>query len=224
MVFQWFIDTTAVQDLEDCGRLVQFMEATNFNEMIPRDDLAFGGTEYVLAKPTDSFILYASALNGELGVSGIAPGTYDFHWLDIPSGTVVDQSSVAVGGGSVTWTNPSAIGPEVALWIRPTIDPTPTIDSFTATPTSITAGESATLSWATTNADGISINGGATLSADGSGTVSPTTTTMYTLTATGPGGIATSTVTVTVMVTSAPRRLIVSLLSHRRSRPANRPP
>ncbi len=82
--------------------------------------------------------------------------------------------------------------------------PAPTIDSFSASPTTITAGGSATLSWNTTNATSCTING-SSVSVDGSMTVSPTTTTTYTLTATGDGGSVSQDVTVTVnAVTPAP--------------------
>ena len=52
--------------LADWGRQVSFFESTNFNEMMPRDDLKFGGTTYVLAKPGESYIAYAPALTGSL--------------------------------------------------------------------------------------------------------------------------------------------------------------
>ncbi len=77
------------------------------------------------------------------------------------------------------------------------VNPPPTIDSFSANPTSITSGQSATLSWATTNATSCTING-SSVSVDGSMTVSPTSTTTYTLTATGAGGTVSQDVTVTV--------------------------
>ena len=55
-------------------------ETTNFAQMSPRDDLAFDGTQYVLADPaTESYILYASALSGQIGVRNIGSGTYDFR-------------------------------------------------------------------------------------------------------------------------------------------------
>ncbi len=129
MVFQWDIAGTATSDLQDCGRLVQFMETTNFAQMTPRDDLAFGGTQYVLADPTtDSYILYASALTGDIGIlNGALPGSevYDLHWMDIPSGTVVDQvgNTGNVLGSNVTFTRPSGIGPEMAVWVRPGNNP-----------------------------------------------------------------------------------------------------
>ncbi|MCB1045453.1 MAG: hypothetical protein KDC35_21095 [Acidobacteria bacterium] len=81
--------------------------------------------------------------------------------------------------------------------------PAPTA-SLTASPTTITEGQSATLSWTTSNATSASINNGvgaATPVASGSRTVSPTVTTTYTLTATGDGG--TSTASATIVVNSA---------------------
>ena len=80
----------------------------------------------------------------------------------------------------------------------------PTVDSVGASPATITAGASATLSWTTTDATDVSIdNGVGTVAVDGNATVSPPATTAYTVTATGAGGTTTSTVTVTVTVTPA---------------------
>ena len=42
----------------------------------------------------------------------------------------------------------------------------PSVESFSAVPTSIIAGAPSALTWATTNAGGVSINGGASLPAD----------------------------------------------------------
>lgn len=75
----------------------------------------------------------------------------------------------------------------------------PTVVSFTASPTTIFAGQSSTLSWSTTSSASVSINGvtGAQ-PANGSVSVSPAATTTYTLTATGAGGKVTATALVTV--------------------------
>ena len=134
MVSGWDIAATSKQDLEDCGRLVRFMERTDFQELAPRDDLAHGGTEYVLAQPPDSYILYASSLSGEIGVSGIDAGPYSFRWFDASNGNTVEQSEVTVPAGNVTWPRPAGIGTELAVWIQliPNQDPTA---SFTAAPT-----------------------------------------------------------------------------------------
>src|SRR3989338_3129828 len=66
--------------------------------------------------------------------------------------------------------------------------------TLTATPASITAGNSSTLSWTTTNATTGTIDhsvGAMTPIASGSKSVSPTSSTLYTATVTGTGGQAT---------------------------------
>ena len=79
------------------------------------------------------------------------------------------------------------------------------IDSFSASPNSITAGQGATLAWTTTNATSVSISGGVgAVSADGSTSVTPSATTTYTLTAQGDGGPKSATVTVTVTTPQVP--------------------
>ncbi len=79
-------------------------------------------------------------------------------------------------------------------------DPAPTIASFTASPASITAGASTTLSWTTAGATSVTVTPGsfASSSATGSVALSPTATTTYTLTATNSTGSATATTIVTV--------------------------
>ncbi|MBL8031704.1 MAG: SBBP repeat-containing protein, partial [Candidatus Doudnabacteria bacterium] len=75
----------------------------------------------------------------------------------------------------------------------------PTISSFTASPTSITAGQSATLFWSVSGATSLSINQGVgTVAGTTSKSVSPTATTTYTLTATNSSGSVTASATVTV--------------------------
>ena len=77
--------------------------------------------------------------------------------------------------------------------------PTPICDSFTASPTSIVRGNSSTLTWATTNATGVSINQTiGSVAVDGTRVVSPTITTIYLLTATKDARTVTCPVTVTV--------------------------
>ena len=77
--------------------------------------------------------------------------------------------------------------------------PAPSISSFTATPSTISAGALATLSWSTVNAASVSIgNGVGSVPVAGSIEVSPKTSTTYTLTATGIGGSTSASVTVTV--------------------------
>ncbi len=77
---------------------------------------------------------------------------------------------------------------------------------FTASPATISAGQTATLTWGAGNATTVTISpgGSGNLPTSGSLTVSPTTTTTYTATATGPNGTATATATVTVAIPAVP--------------------
>jgi peptidoglycan-associated lipoprotein len=74
----------------------------------------------------------------------------------------------------------------------------PTV-TLQASPTSINKGESATLSWNSTDATQLSIDPGVgAVTAQGSTKVTPSDSTAYTITASGPGGNATATASVTV--------------------------
>jgi len=82
----------------------------------------------------------------------------------------------------------------------------PTITTFSASPASIIAGSSTTLTWVASGATSVTITpgGSASTSASGSVVLSPTATTTYTLTATNTTGSATATVIVTVTQPSLP--------------------
>ncbi|HKR83002.1 MAG TPA: peptidoglycan-associated lipoprotein Pal [Terriglobales bacterium] len=75
--------------------------------------------------------------------------------------------------------------------------PTPSA-TLTASPEAIDKGQSATLTWQTTNATDVSIEGLGALQPNGSQQVTPTESTTYTLTAKGAGGTQTATARVTV--------------------------
>ena len=79
----------------------------------------------------------------------------------------------------------------------------PVINSFSADPPTIAAGESSTLSWTVTGATSVTIDQGiGSVALSGSRAVTPATTTIYTLTATNPAGSVTA--TAQVVVSGAP--------------------
>jgi len=81
----------------------------------------------------------------------------------------------------------------------------PTINQFTAEPSTIERGQSATLRWSVTDASEISIDQNiGTVQANGSRTVFPSNGTTYTLTARSGGGTRTASATVNVTVPPAP--------------------
>ncbi len=104
----------------------------------------------------------------------------------------------------------------------------PMIDSFGASPTTITAGGCTTLSWTTTDAVSVSISpaiGGEPLSVDGNGRVCPSSDETYKLTATGEEGAQPLTATASVTVTvnpPAPSSPVITSISPSLQRPDDR--
>ncbi len=118
------------------------------------------------------------AQNGSTSVSPVQTTTYTLTASN-SSGQVSASVTVTVNGTGVS------------------------IGGFSASPATITAGQSSLLGWTTQGAVSASISGVGAVPVNGSVTVSPTQTTTYTLTATGAGG-ATATKQVTVTVNPAP--------------------
>jgi peptidoglycan-associated lipoprotein len=76
--------------------------------------------------------------------------------------------------------------------------------SLSASPDTVQSGQAVTLTWQTTNATDVSIEGIGAVQANGSQQVSPTESTTYTLTAKGPGGSQQATARVTVSAPPPP--------------------
>jgi hypothetical protein len=127
------------------------------------------------------------------GTGVITPGN-----LPATSGTAVTVTPTATTTYTLTVT-PSS-GTAVTQTVSVTVNPAPTITSFVASPTSITAGQSATLTGIFANGTGVITPGNLAATTGVAVTVSPTATTTYTLTvtpATGTAITATATITVT---------------------------
>jgi len=125
-------------------------------------------------------------------------------------GDVTGSNSVTVSPSATTTyqlvaTNATGNGPSTAAVIAlvtVTVVPTPVITNFAATPSTISNGQSSTLSWAVSGATSLSIdNGIGDVTTKPSVSVSPTTTTTYTLTANNTVGSFTATATAQTTVT-----------------------
>jgi hypothetical protein len=115
------------------------------------------------------------------------------------------QGTATVSPTQTTTYNLTATGPggqSITASVTVTVGASkPAIVRFTAAPTNINQGQSSLLSWTTTGASTVTINNGVgTVPANGSKSVSPSTTTTYTLTATGADGVTAVTAAVTVTV------------------------
>jgi len=132
----------------------------------------------------------APGATADLAVGLTAPSAQGAH-----TGTWGLKSNGALFGPMLTVKiNASAASTNPCPW-------TPVIESFTASPTTITAGQSATLNWGfVIGAERAEIDQGiGGVETPGSTTVSPATTTTYTLTATCQGKVRTAQVTINVV-------------------------
>ena len=123
-------------------------------------------------------------------------------------GGAADQFTVTFSGDTMTGTLTDSFGDFASFSATKSASAAlPIINTFAPSPSSITSGQSTTLSWSTSNATAVSIdNGVGSQPPSGSVTVSPAQTTVYTLTATGPAGSVTAQTTVTVSQPEPRRR------------------
>jgi len=119
-----------------------------------------------------------------------------------PTATMTYTLTATSAAGSVTRSVTIAVTTAPPTSPPPTL---PTINSFTADPTSISAGGSSSLTWNVSGVSSVTIApGGGSLPASGSATASPASTTTYTLTATNAAGTVTQSVTITVAAAPPP--------------------
>ena len=119
MILGMDIAGTAAGDLRDCGDVVRFFAMVgDLYGMEPHDELAHGGTKYVLASPGTRYIAYAPDATGQIGLKQMKAGRYSFLWFDCITGMTVSQESVDVAEGDGLWRQPSRIGAEAAVYIK----------------------------------------------------------------------------------------------------------
>jgi RHS repeat-associated protein len=112
--------------------------------------------------------------------------------------TTVGTYTVSFKAGDPSYTTSTAT-------VTITVMAKPSITSLTASPGSITSGQSSTLAWSVTGATSLSLdNGIGTVTGTTSRSVSPSVSTTYTLTATNAAGSVTATVTVAVSASAPP--------------------
>jgi hypothetical protein len=129
--------------------------------------------------------------------AGAAPSATAAANLAVPTATTTSAATPNPPATDIPNISPTSAAPPPAASACPGA---PVISSFTASPTTITDGSSATLNWgAVKNATAAIIDHGiGGVPTPGDKKVNPTTTTTYTMTATGCSGTVTAQVTVTV--------------------------
>ena len=166
----------------------------------PQDNLALTLPSATLTAPT-----YASAGTTGLTASVQAQGNVRYVWT-LTNGAITSGLNTR----SITFTK-AAAGPsvlnvlvisdrEVPVQSSVTISTAPSINIFTATPSTNTAGLPTTLNWSVTGATGLSLSldngiGDVTSLGGSTAVVTPSASTTYTLTATDTNGTTTRSVT-----------------------------
>ncbi|MBT9175087.1 MAG: hypothetical protein DDT22_00761 [candidate division WS2 bacterium] len=174
-------------------------------KLIPNEPPIFTNlprTESVQAGISYSFQILANDPDRDLLTFSLVTGT--------PSGMSVGSSSgflswnpTVAGNYAITIGVSDGINPTVVSTLTLNVNAPPTITA-TVTPTTINRGQSATLSWTSTNATTMSISPGiGSVPVSGSRTVSPTSTT-YVFTASGAGGNTSASVALIVTDPSPP--------------------
>jgi hypothetical protein len=117
------------------------------------------------------------------------------HKFASPTPSAAQKLYLRAGSGDIfIFKRPQApiITPSAATAVRPTL-------ALKVSPTVIQIGQSATLSWSSTNATALNLTPAiGAVAPEGMISVTPTDSTNYTISATGPGGGATATVRITV--------------------------
>ena len=149
-----------------------------------------------------------------------------------PSVLPEDQTTLPLSGSAVvsppttTTYTATAIGPGGTVSANVTVVPVATMQlNFSANPSTVAPGESATLSWSTVGVHKLVIDNGvgdvSNQLPNGSVTVTPSAASTYTASATGAGGTVTQTVAVTLstpaVLSGGPIKHIIFMLQENRS-------
>ena len=130
------------------------------------------------------------------------------------------RTNEAIGKANDAAARANALCPKRA--VAPVVPPPPAVPTaaISVSPTTIQAGQCATLTWSATNATATTLNHGlGAVDSSGSRQVCPASTASYLLTATGAGGVASEVATVTVtapppaapVLTPAPEQLTLRI-------------
>jgi hypothetical protein len=177
-----------------------YIDAITPSSAAPGDKVTFSGH----GTDTDGTIVayrWRSSINGDLSIDAkfeteLDAGDHIIYFkVQDNSGIWSDEvrSSFKIAEGESAPSTPATPATPATL---------PIINKFSASPSSISAGKSSTLSWNVSGATSVSIDGGVgSVAATGSTSVSPSATTNYILTATNAAGNMTATTQVAVSAT-----------------------
>ncbi len=97
--------------------LKEFMENSFFNYVAPKDELALGGSKYILGNQGSVYIIYTPKAGKNIGIKSIKKGTYDLKWLDCKTGKTLEGKFEIGDTNRYVWDIPEQMGEEVALYL-----------------------------------------------------------------------------------------------------------
>jgi hypothetical protein len=155
--------------------------------------VSFTGSPLEIGEGASSTLSWQVTGATSVDISGVGSQTLQGSTSVTPKTTTTYVLTARNGGGDATASVTIVVVPKVV------------INSFTATPSTITtSGGKSTLSWSTTGATTVSISGVGTVTPSGSVDVAPTADTTYTITASNSKFSATAAVTVKVSLPAGP--------------------
>jgi hypothetical protein len=156
--------------------------------------ISFGAQPDTVARGTATVLSWNASNANSVSIAGVGTFPSSGSTKVAPTVTTTYTATATGTGGQATSSTVVAVT---------TSGQAPTI-SFSAQPNNIAGGATAVLSWTTTLATSVSIEGLGTFAANGSTNVTPGATTTYTATAQGPGGTAKGSTTVAVTSNGVP--------------------
>ncbi|MCK4760702.1 MAG: hypothetical protein KAW12_00785, partial [Candidatus Aminicenantes bacterium] len=185
--------------LEAIAKKSDRQQVIEWNGMVTVDTTT---PELIINAPRDGLETHLE----QIETSGTAVGgiilTINNNPVTIESGAFSSQLPLVIGENTFTYVLEDCGGniSEKTVFVT-RIRYLPPQVTFNASPGSIEAGQSAVLSWSTTDAETVTIdNGIGSVGINGSVTVSPTQDATYTITAVGPGGTVSEEITIEVTI------------------------
>jgi hypothetical protein len=106
----WDILKSPDADLNALGYMADFFKSVAaLNRMVPRNDLKFGNTKWVLAEAGKNYVAYSDNATANLGVTGLTRGTYNLKWLDCIDGSTHIQNNVSITTARRAFARPASI-------------------------------------------------------------------------------------------------------------------
>jgi len=102
----------------DAGKLVSFMEQTDWFRMKSADDMVTEDAKWALANPGVSYIVYSYDCKNVMGLKNLPQGRYEILWFDTIDGKFQKETFQQAKDGPASWHKPANFSNEVAVYVK----------------------------------------------------------------------------------------------------------